>query len=67
MKKNSGEQGSHLLKPKVHWSRATGYLQLGMWTQAKSELEMLPEELPGESRKEACWWKYFNMKRPGIK
>lgn len=51
MEKNSGEQGSHLLKPKVHWSRATGYLQLGMWTQAKSELEMLPEELPWGKQK----------------
>ena len=39
------------LKPKVHWSRANGYFELGMLKEAEVELGGLPEELPWGKRR----------------
>ena len=39
------------LKPKVHWSRANGYFELGMLKEAEVELGALPEELPWGKRR----------------
>jgi tetratricopeptide (TPR) repeat protein len=51
MEKSSAHKKRQKLQPKVHWSRANGYLQLEMWEQAKRELEMLPDELPWGKQK----------------
>ena len=40
-------------KPKVHWSRANGYFELGMLEEAELELCSLPEELPWGKRRRA--------------
>lgn len=40
-----------VLQPKVHWSRAIGYLKLEMFEQAREELGALPEELPWSKQK----------------
>ena len=53
MSENSPNNPPYVLQPKVHWSRATGYLQLGMLEQAKTELGMLPHELPWGKQKRA--------------
>ncbi len=53
MSENPPNNPPYVLQPKVHWSRATGYLQLGMLEQAKTELGMLPHELPWGKQKRA--------------
>ncbi len=52
----SGDEQSsppHQLKPKVHWSRASGYFELGMLREAEIELSALPEDLPWGKRRRA--------------
>ncbi|MEL0099070.1 MAG: hypothetical protein VW907_05910 [Opitutae bacterium] len=61
MKENSENNSSPFLQPKVHWSRATGYLQLGMREQAKIELGMLPDDLPWGKRKRAMMVEIFQQ------
>ena len=36
----------HLLAPKVHWERASGYFSLEMFEEAERELRALPKEEP---------------------
>lgn len=36
----------HLLSPKVHWERASGYFALEMYEEAKREIRALPAEEP---------------------
>jgi len=40
----------HILKPEVHLQRAQGYLELGMYEEAKRELRALPNEEPWAKR-----------------
>ncbi len=45
----------HILKPEVHWKRAQGYLTLNMYSEAKSELNALPEDMPWAKRSKVCF------------
>ena len=36
----------HILAPKVHWERASGYFALEMYEEAERELRALPKEEP---------------------
>lgn len=36
----------HILKPELHWERASGYLALEMYEEAERELRALPAEEP---------------------
>jgi hypothetical protein len=38
----------HILAPKVHWERASGYFNLEMFEEAERELRALPKEEPWE-------------------
>ena len=38
----------HILAPKVHWERASGYFNLEMYEEAERELRALPKEEPWE-------------------
>ena len=40
----------HLLAPKVHWQRATGYFALDMYTEAERELRALPGKEPWDKK-----------------
>ena len=53
MIEESEEERPHRLDPNVHWSRATGYSELGMFDQARIELAMLPDDLPWGKQKRA--------------
>ncbi len=61
MSENSADKKNQILHPKVHWSRATGYFELQMWDNAKSELEMLPLFLPWGKRKRAMLVEIFQQ------
>ena len=49
----------HILAPKVHWERASGYFALEMFEEAERELRALPEEEP--------WGKSSRMLLLGIR
>lgn len=59
MNEDSAGSRPHALHPKVHGSRATGYLLLEMWEQAKIELSMMPDELPWGKQKRAMLVEIF--------
>jgi len=59
MKEDSCGPLPHLLRPEVHWSRATGYLKLGMFKQARTELSGLPNELPWSKQKKSMLLEIF--------
>lgn len=47
MTEKDSELPAHILHPRVHWSRAIGYLKLEMFEQAETELQAFPNE--------PCW------------
>jgi len=59
MNEDSPEIPSPLLRPEVHWSRATGYLKLGMLEQARIELAALPDDLLWGKQKKTMLMEIF--------
>ena len=45
----------HLLAPKVHWERASGYFALEIVDEAERELRALPKEDHGTKRKDVAF------------
>lgn len=61
MPDQADNQKPHTLSPKVHWSRATGYLKLGMLEPAIQELSMLPEHLPWSKQRRGMMVEIFQQ------
>ena len=53
----------HQLEPKVHWSRVTGYMQLGIIEEALIELAMLPDDDQWGKKKRAMWLEIFQQQK----
>jgi len=53
----------HQLEPKVHWSRVTGYMQLGIIEEALIELAMLPDDDQWGKKKRAMQLEMFQQQR----
>ena len=59
-------QDSGLL-PKVHWSRAIGYLKLEMFEHADHELNFLPDEMPWNKNLRSMRVEIFQLKKDWLK
>ena len=59
MREDSSKPLRHLLRPEVHWSRAMGYVKMGMFKQARTELSGLPDELPWSKQKKSMLLEIF--------
>jgi lipopolysaccharide biosynthesis regulator YciM len=53
----------HQLEPKVHWSRVTGYMQLGIIDEALIELAMLPDDDQWGKKKRAMRLEIFQQQK----
>jgi len=53
----------HQLEPKVHWSRVTGYMQLGIIEEALIELAMLPDDDQWGKKKRAMRLEIFQQQK----
>ena len=53
----------HQLEPKVHWSRVTGYMQLGIIEEALIELAMLPNDDQWGKKKRAMRLEIFQQQK----
>ena len=53
----------HQLEPKVHWSRVTGYMQLGIIEEALIDLAMLPDDDQWGKKKRAMRLEIFQQQK----
>ena len=53
----------HQLEPKDHWSRVTGYMQLGIIEEALIELAMLPDDDQWGKKKRAMRLEIFQQQK----
>ena len=57
------ENHDSTLMPKVHWSRAIGYLKLRMLDQAENELNFLPDEMPWTKNRRSLLVEIFMVRK----
>jgi len=57
------ENHDSVLMPKVHWSRAIGYLKLRMLEQAENELNFLPDEMPWTKNRRSLLVEIFMVRK----
>jgi len=57
------ENHDSVLMPKVHWSRAIGYLKLRMLDQAENELNFLPDEMPWTKNRRSLLVEIFMVRK----
>ena len=63
MSGQGSENQDSVLLPKVHWSRAIGYLKLEMLEQAENELNFLPDEMPWSKNRRSMLVEIFQLRK----